>query len=89
MSTVIRLQRKGTIHRPFWRVVVNDSRNPYSCAEQLGTYDNTKKPVKLNLDIERAAQWINQGALPSDTVRQLFKKNGVFQKAQEIKNVGK
>lgn len=89
MSTVIRLQRKGTVHRPFWRVVVNDSRNPYSCVEQLGTYDNMHKPVKVNLNIDQAAKWINQGAKPSDTVHQLFKKNGVYDKAKEIKSAGK
>ncbi len=89
MATIIKLLRKGTIHRPFWRIVVSDSRKPRGCVEQLGTYDNLRKPAKLNLDEERSALWVSRGAKPSETVRRIFLKKGILKKAVELKPAGK
>ncbi len=89
MSTIIKLQRRGTVHKPFWRIVVTDSRKPKGCVEQLGTYDNWKKPVKLNLDEDRAAHWISCGAVPSVSVRKIFLGQGVLKKAAELKRAGR
>lgn len=89
MSTIIKLQRRGTIHKPFWRIVVTDSRKPKGCVEQLGTYDNLKKPVKLNLKEDRAALWISRGAVPSASVRKIFLGQGVLKKAAELKQAGR
>jgi len=88
MATIIKLQRRGAIHRPFWHIVVTDSRKPKGCIEQLGTYNNLKKPVQLELDTDKAALWISRGAIPSDSVRRIFLKQGVLKKAAELKQAG-
>jgi small subunit ribosomal protein S16 len=88
MATIIKLQRKGTNHKPFWHIVVSDSRKPKGCVEQLGTYDNLKKPVKLVINEERAAYWISRGALPSPSVAQILLKKGIMPKAAEHNQVG-
>ncbi|MCD4814340.1 30S ribosomal protein S16 [bacterium] len=84
MATIIKLQRRGAVHRPFWHIVVTDSRKPKGCVEQLGTYDNLKKPIKLTLDEEKAAWWVSRGAKPTDTVHRIFHKQGVLKKAEEL-----
>ncbi|MCK5242932.1 30S ribosomal protein S16 [bacterium] len=89
MATIIKLQRRGAIHKPFWHIVVTDSRKPKGCIEQLGTYANLKKPVELKLDADKAALWISRGAKPSESVRQLFLKNDIMKKAAELKQPGK
>ena len=69
----IRLRRTGSKKRPFFRVVVTDSRTARdsSFVEVLGFYNPRTKPETLKLDRERLAHWINTGAVPSDTVRTL------------------
>lgn len=76
----IRLKRMGAKKKPFYRIVVADSRSPRdgkSIAE-LGYYDPTKEPVVLSVDVDSAKQWISNGAQPSDTVRALLKKAGAL-----------
>ena len=70
---VIRLRRAGSKKRPFFRVVVTDSRaaRDSSFVEVLGSYNPRTKPETLKLDRERLAHWIKAGAVPSDTVRTL------------------
>jgi small subunit ribosomal protein S16 len=70
---VIRLRRTGSKKRPFFRVVVTDSRTARdsSFVEVLGSYNARTKPETLTLDRERLAHWIKAGAVPSDTVRTL------------------
>jgi small subunit ribosomal protein S16 len=70
---VIRLRRTGSKKRPFFRVIVTDSRaaRDSSFVEVLGSYNPRTKPETLKLDRERLAHWIKVGALPSDTVRTL------------------
>ena len=69
----IRLRRTGSKKRPFFRVVVTDSRTARdsSFVEVLGSYNPRTKPETLTIDRERLAHWIKTGARPSDTVRTL------------------
>ena len=72
----IRLRRMGSTHRPFYRVVVSDSRRtPTSSAlDEIGTYDPRRQPSAVSIDVERFEHWVGQGAQPSDTVKRLVKK---------------
>lgn len=75
----IRLKRMGAKHRPYYRIVVSENdRVPRSRAvEELGYYHPVSPNKDLELNTERAAFWLSQGARPSDTVRALLKKKGV------------
>ena len=77
----IRLRRMGAKKAPFYRVVVADSRfaRDGRFIEEIGYYDPTKEPSVVNIDNEKAAQWIKNGAQPTDTVRGLLKKSGAIQ----------
>jgi small subunit ribosomal protein S16 len=76
MSVSIRLRREGTKNRPYYRVVVTDSRSPRDgkFIEIIGTYDPKQSGQNASFDLERAEYWISKGAQPSDTVRSLIKK---------------
>ena len=80
MSVKIRLRRMGTKKAPFYRVVVADSRSPRDgkFIEELGYYNPLTNPVDVQLDGEKAKEWIANGAQPTETVRALLKKNGVI-----------
>ena len=75
----IRLKRMGAHKRPFYRVVVADSRTPRDgrFIEEIGTYNPLKDPAEIMIDVEAAQKWISNGAQPTDTVRALLKKSGV------------
>jgi len=75
----IRLKRAGAKKKPFYRVVVADSRFPRDgrFIEEVGTYDPMKEPAAINIDVERVQDWISKGAQPTDTVRALIKKASV------------
>ena len=77
----IRLRRLGAKKAPFYRIVVADSRSPRDVAfvEEIGYYNPTSDPAELKVDNEKAAQWIKNGAQPTDTVRGLLKKSGAIQ----------
>lgn len=77
----IRLRRMGAKKAPFYRIVVADSRSPRDGAfvEEIGYYNPTSDPAELKVDNEKAAQWIENGAQPTDTVRGLLKKSGAIQ----------
>jgi small subunit ribosomal protein S16 len=72
----IRLRRDGTTKRPYYRVVVADSRSPRDgkFIELIGNYDPKKEGANSNLDLSRAEYWISKGAQPSDTVASLIRK---------------
>ena len=72
----IRMSRQGSIHRPFFRLVVSDSRKrPGSTAvDTLGYFDPMRKPAVSKLDVERMEEWIRKGAVPSERVAALLKK---------------
>ena len=77
----IRLRRMGAKKAPFYRIVVADSRYPRDgrFIEEIGYYNPTSDPAELKVDNEKAAQWIKNGAQPTDTVRGLLKKSGAIQ----------
>jgi len=82
LSVKIRMKRGGTTNRPFYRVVVIDSRMQRDgrFIEELGYYDPIQKPLVFNVDRDRVAHWMAQGAQPSDTVRTLLKNpNNTFE----------
>ena len=76
----IRLRRMGAKKAPFYRVVVADSRSPRDgrCIEEIGTYIPLTNPAVVSIDVEKAQNWIKNGAQPTDTVRGLLKKAGVL-----------
>jgi small subunit ribosomal protein S16 len=73
----IRLRRTGSTKRPYYRVVVADSRSwrDGRFVEVLGHYDPRRNPAVVKIDADRAQYWIGKGARPSDTVRSMLKKN--------------
>ena len=77
MSVSIRLRREGTKNRPYYKVVVADSRSPRDgkFIEIIGTYDPKVQGENSTIKIDRAEHWMSRGAQPSDTVRSLLKKN--------------
>ncbi|MGI8821239.1 MAG: 30S ribosomal protein S16 [Chthoniobacterales bacterium] len=77
MAVSIRLRREGTTNRPYYKVVVADSRRPRDgkFIEIIGTYDPKKEGHNSTLKLDRIDHWISKGAQPSDTVRSLIKKN--------------
>ena len=76
----IRLKRMGAKKRPFYRIVVADARNARDgkTIADIGVYDPTKEPIVFKVDADVAKKWISNGAQPTDTVRRLFKNNGVI-----------
>jgi len=76
MAVSIRLRREGAKNRPYYKVVVADSRSPRDgkFIEIIGTYDPKKSGHNSTLKLDRAEYWISKGAQPSDTVRSLIKK---------------
>lgn len=74
----IRLKRMGAHKKPFYRVVVADSRTPRNgrFIEEIGTYNPLKDPAEINIDNEAAQKWLANGAQPTDTVRALLKNSG-------------
>jgi small subunit ribosomal protein S16 len=77
MAVSIRLRREGAKNRPYYKVVVTDSRSPRDgkFIELIGTYDPKMPGHNSTLKLDRAEYWISRGAQPSDTVRSLIKKN--------------
>jgi small subunit ribosomal protein S16 len=77
MSVSIRLRREGAKNRPYYKVVVADSRSPRDgkFIEVIGTYDPKRPEHNSSLKLDRAEYWLSKGAQPSDTVRSLIKKN--------------
>src|SRR5699024_4039984 len=80
MSVKIRLKRLGSKKRPFYRIVVADSRTARNgrFIEELGYYNPLTQPKEVKVDAEKVNYWIGVGAKPSDTVNRLFKNNGVY-----------
>ena len=79
MATKIRLKRMGAKKKPFYRIVVADSRAPRDgrFIEEIGSYNPNVTQAEVRVDVEKAQKWLNTGAQPSDTVRSLLKKAGV------------
>ena len=81
----LRLRRMGAKKRPSYRIVAADSRSPRDGAfiESVGFYDPITDPATINVNLDRARHWINNGAQPTDTVRSILKRAGVFAEAAE------
>ena len=80
MPVKIRLARHGAKKKPFYRIVVADSESPRDgkYLENVGTYNPLKDPVEVTLKPERIKYWIDEGAVPTDTVKSLLKRENVF-----------
>lgn len=80
MAARIRLRRVGKKHQPSYRIIVVDSRKDGlgDYIESLGHYNNLNKEKVLQINEERARYWLGTGALPSETVRSLFRKKGLI-----------
>ena len=76
----IRLRRMGAKKAPYYRIVVADSRSTRNgrCIEEIGTYSPLTAPATVTVDVEKAQNWIKNGAQPTDTVRGLLKNAGVL-----------
>ena len=76
----IRLKRMGAHKKPFYRVVVADSRSPRDgrFIEEIGYYNPMTEPATISIDEEKAKKWLGNGAQPTDTVKFLFKKNCII-----------
>lgn len=87
MAVKIRLKRMGAKKSPFYRVVVADSRSPRDgrSIETLGHYDSTTQPAVIKIDEEKALEWLQKGAQPTDTVKDIFSKIGIMKKWDELK----
>lgn len=87
MAVKIRLKRMGAKKRPFYRIVAADSRSPRDgrFIETVGTYNPIMEPAEVKINEEVALKWLNDGAIPTDTVRDLLSKQGIMKKFHESK----
>jgi small subunit ribosomal protein S16 len=78
----IRLKRMGAKKRPFYRLVVADSRSPRDgrFIEEVGSYDPIANPARVHVDADRVREWMSRGARPSDIARKLLEQQGVLQR---------
>ncbi|HVI42166.1 MAG TPA: 30S ribosomal protein S16 [Anaerovoracaceae bacterium] len=81
MAVKIRLKRMGAHKKPFYRVVVADSRSPRDgkFIEEIGYYNPLTNPADVKIDGEIAKKWLSNGAQPTETVRSLFRKSGIIE----------
>ena len=87
MAVKMRLKRMGAKKRPFYRIVVADSRAPRDgkFIEEIGYYNPIQTPAVVKIDEEKAQNWLNKGAIPTDTVRDLLSRQGIMKKFHESK----
>jgi small subunit ribosomal protein S16 len=91
MATKIRLQRHGRKNYAFYKIVIADSRAPRDgrCIERIGTYNPNTNPATVDLNFERALYWVLVGAQPTDTVRNILSREGVYMKKHLMGGVKK
>ncbi len=91
MSVKIRLQRHGRTHAPYYHIVVADSRAPRDgkFIEKLGMYNPTTVPATIELNVDSAVQWLNNGAQPTDTCRAILSYKGALYKHHLMAGVRK
>ncbi len=91
MPVKIRLQRHGTKKRPFYHIVAADSRSPRDgkFIEKLGTYNPLSVPATIELDVDKAHEWLDKGAQPTDTAHAILKYKGVLYKKHLQRGVKK
>ena len=80
MAVKFRLTRYGSKKKPFYRIIVADTRSPRDgrFIEKVGTYDPLKDPALISLDKEKIKAWYVKGARPTKTVENIFKKEGIL-----------
>lgn len=88
MSVKIRMRRMGAKRKPFYRIVVADSRAPRDgrFIEEVGYYNPVSQPKELKLDEDKIFEWLKKGAQPSDTVRSLLSGAGLMAKLHDEKD---
>ena len=88
MAVKLRLTRMGKKKQPMYRVVATDShtKRDGEYIELIGTYNPLTKPATVKLDEEVALKWLNNGAIPSDTVKNLLREAGIMKKYADSKN---
>lgn len=91
MAVKLRLKRMGAKKAPFYRIVAADSRSPRDgkFIEVIGTYNPICEPAEVKVNEELAIKWLTTGAIPTDTVRDLFRSQGVMEKFHNSKKVTK
>ena len=91
MAVKIRLQRQGRKKRPYYHIVIADSRSPRDgrFIEKIGSYNPMSKPATIDLDREKAFDWMMKGAVPSDTVRAILKLKGLLYRKHLARGVKK
>lgn len=87
MAVKLRLKRMGSKKKPFYRVVAADSRatRDGKVIEEVGYYNPITEPAEVKINEELAIKWLANGAIPTDTVRGLFKQEGIMKKFHESK----
>ncbi|MGX7059221.1 30S ribosomal protein S16 [Vagococcus humatus] len=87
MSVKIRLKRMGSKKKPFYRIVVADSRSPRDgrFIEAIGTYNPLVDPALVTIKEDLVLDWLAKGAQPSDTVRNILSREGIMKKHHEAK----
>ena len=85
MPVKIRLARMGAKKRPFYRVVITDSRSPRDSnyIEVVGTYNPCTDPAEIKLKDDRILDWLSKGAQPTETVHNILKKEGIINRSKE------
>ena len=80
MAVKLRLKRMGAKQKPFYRIIAADSRSPRDgrFIETVGTYDPVKKDNNISVNEERINYWLTNGAQPTDTVKSILSKSGVW-----------
>ena len=91
MPTRIRLQRKGKKNRPYYHIVIADSRSPRDgrYIERIGAYDPNQVPAFVELDFDKALDWYRKGAQPSDTCKAILSYRGVLYMDHLMRGVSK
>lgn len=82
LAVKLRLMRMGAKKKPFYRIVAADSRTKRDgkYIELIGTYNPVKEPAEIKIKEDVALKWLNEGAVPTDTVKSLFKTQGINEK---------
>lgn len=85
----IRLKRMGAKKRPFYRLVVADSRSPRDgkFIEEIGYYDPLPNPATVRIDADKVHEWMRRGARPSDVARKLLEREGILQRSAASRRV--
>lgn len=89
LAVSIRLKRLGRKKKPFYRVIVADSRSPRQgkAVDDLGHYDPLKEPAEIQIDEDKALMWLKEGAQPTETVRSILSRAGVLRRFHEQRHL--